>query len=50
VIAIRHLHYRWWDADRHADRMYWCVMTSALGVLELYLEHEREWVLDVVQD
>jgi hypothetical protein len=50
VLASWKLQDRWWDKERHAARVYWRVMTQQLGVYEIYLENEREWVLDVVQD
>jgi hypothetical protein len=45
-----HLFDRWWDPECVANRIYWRVMTKALGVYELYQENRRKWVLDVVQD
>jgi hypothetical protein len=50
VLACWKLQDRWWDAERHADRTYWRVMTRQLGIYELYEENETQWVLDMVQD
>jgi hypothetical protein len=42
---------RWWDAERHADRTYWRVVTRDHQVFELYQEASTSaWVLDVIQD
>ncbi|HEX9413959.1 MAG TPA: hypothetical protein VF916_10695 [Ktedonobacterales bacterium] len=42
---------RWWDAQWHANRTYWRVVTADFQVFELYQEASTgAWVLDVVQD
>jgi hypothetical protein len=50
VIGSWKLQDRWWDRARHADRVYWRVMTKVLGVYELYCENGHDWRLDTVQD
>jgi uncharacterized protein DUF6504 len=50
VIGRWKLQDRWWDAQRHAERWYWRVMTADFQTFELYSENGVRWVLDVVQD
>jgi hypothetical protein len=50
VLATWHLCDRWWDAERHASRVYWRLLTPQLGCYEVYQENDTRWVLDVVQD
>jgi hypothetical protein len=51
VLGTWHLMDRWWDAQQHANRTYWRVVTADFQVFELYQEASTgAWVLDVVQD
>jgi hypothetical protein len=51
VLGTWHLMDRWWDAQRHANRTYWRMVTPDHQVFELYQEASTgAWVLDVVQD
>ncbi|HEV2237343.1 MAG TPA: hypothetical protein VGR57_11845 [Ktedonobacterales bacterium] len=50
MISQWRLRYRWWHAERKAERWNWRVMTAEFQGFELYHENGARWELDVVQD
>ncbi len=51
ILGSWHLRDRWWDPERHSDRLYYRVQTPDFQVFEVYYDRlPGVWVLDVVQD
>lgn len=54
VIACWHLRDKWWDIERHSDRLYYRPMTRDMRFFAIYREQAPcklpQWVLDTVLD